>query len=365
MAADRDTAAALAQTYRDPRASSRAFALALAHTQSGRRHLDISVEDAVLFERLASRVLSTDGSLRASPEVLAANVLSQSGLWPHGISGDLPILLVRVIGDDLALVRQALQAQEYWRLKGLSADLVILNEHPVSYLDEMQARLTVLLDNGPWRTWKHQPGGAYLLRADLMGHAERTLLQAVARAVLDGDARRPAHAAGSCAPRSGGAWRRPRSPAFVAVSNPDARRHMANVAGGPVAVPAMMLANTIGGFTDEGRAYAVVLEGDRGDAAALGQRDCEPELRHHRHRLGRSAYVVGNSRQNRLTPFANDPVTDSTGEALFIRDDRSGDAWSPTPGPMARGIASGRFVIEHAAGVSRFSRVHQGIRHDA
>src|SRR5205823_4377856 len=161
MAADRETAAALAQTYRDPRASSRAFALALAHVQSGRRHLDISVDDAVLFERLASRVLSVDGSLRADANVLAANVLGQSSLWPHGISGDLPILLVRVNGDDLALVRQALQAQEYWRLKGLSADLVILNEHPVSYLDEMQARLTVLLDDGPWRTWKHQAGGAY------------------------------------------------------------------------------------------------------------------------------------------------------------------------------------------------------------
>src|SRR5207253_10273044 len=161
--------------------------LALAHVQSGRRHLDISVDDAVLFERLASRVLSVDGSLRADANVLAANVLGQSGLWPHGISGDLPILLVRVNGDDLALVRQALQAQEYWRLKGLAADLVILNEHPVSYLDEMQTHLTALLDDGPWSAWKHRPGGAYLLRTDRMGRAERVLLEAVARAILRGD----------------------------------------------------------------------------------------------------------------------------------------------------------------------------------
>ena len=71
------------------------------------------------------------------------------------------------------VVRQALEAQEYWRLKGLKADLVILNEHPVSYLDEVQSRLTALLDEGPWRMWKHQPGGAFLLRADTMGRAER------------------------------------------------------------------------------------------------------------------------------------------------------------------------------------------------
>ena len=107
------------------------FALAFAHAQSGLRHLGISSEEALLFERLASRVLYADGSLRAEPEVLARNTLGQEGLWPHGISGDLPILLVRVVEeDDLPLVRQVLQAQEYWRLKGLSADVVILNEHP-------------------------------------------------------------------------------------------------------------------------------------------------------------------------------------------------------------------------------------------
>ena len=148
----------------------------------------ISNDEALLFERLASRVLFADGSLRADPDTIASNELGQAGLWPHGISGDLPILLVRVVGDDdVALVRQVLQAQEYWRLKGLSADVVILNEDPSSYLDEMHAQLTALLDNGPWRTWKHRSGGAYLLRGDLIGKAERTLIEAVARAVLGGD----------------------------------------------------------------------------------------------------------------------------------------------------------------------------------
>src|SRR4029078_8712785 len=104
-----------------------------------------STDEAVRFGRLASRVFGTDNSLRANAEVIAANELGQAGLWPHGISGDLPIVLVRVAaGDDLALVRQVLQAQEYWRLKGLSADVVVINEHPVSYLDEMQAQLTAV-----------------------------------------------------------------------------------------------------------------------------------------------------------------------------------------------------------------------------
>src|SRR4029077_15989597 len=156
--------------------------------QSGLRHLGISHDEAVLFERLASRVLFADGTLRASPDIIGANALGQAGLWPHGISGDLPILLVRVVGeDDVALVRQVLQAQEYWRLKGLSADVVILNQDPSSYLDEIHAQLTALLDNGPWRTWKHRSGGAYLLRSDVIGKVDSTLIEVVARAVLGGD----------------------------------------------------------------------------------------------------------------------------------------------------------------------------------
>src|SRR5262249_41552506 len=158
-----------------------------AHASGLCRHMDITTSDAVLFERLASRTIGSDGSLRAPAAALAANELGQNSLWPHGISGDIPILLVRVVDDELRVVRQALEAQEYWRLKGLKADVVILNEHPASYLDEVQSRLTAMLDEGPWRMWKHQPGGAFLLRADHMGSGERALFQAAATAILATD----------------------------------------------------------------------------------------------------------------------------------------------------------------------------------
>ena len=95
---------------------------------------------------------------------------------------------MRVVEEnDIPLVRQVLQAQEYWRLKGLSADVVILNEHPVSYLDEMHEQLAALLETGPWGAWKHRPGGVFLLRGDGMSEAERVLLAAAARAVLSGE----------------------------------------------------------------------------------------------------------------------------------------------------------------------------------
>ncbi len=355
MAPSREMARALAQRYHEPSAAARTFALAFAHAQSGLRHLGISSEQALLFERLASRVLYADGLLRASPELLARNTLGQEGLWPHSISGDLPILLVRVVEeDDLPLVRQVLQAQEYWRLKGLSADVVILNEHPVSYLDEMHTQLVALLDNGPWRTWKHKPGGAYLLRGDRMPEAERILLASVARAVLSGDRGDLADQLNQCDPE----WQEPE--AFA----PSAEPSPAAASPAQVAIPPLALANNLGGFSEDGRDYLVVLEGDQETPLPWANVIANPTLGTVVTASG-SAYTWSeNSRENRITPFANDPVADPTAEALFIRDDETGETWCPAPGPMPRTAADGRFVVRHSAGLTRFARATHGVSHE-
>jgi cyclic beta-1,2-glucan synthetase len=356
-APSRETALALAQRYRDPSAAARTFAMAFAHAQSNRLYLGLTVEETLLFDRLASRVLYHDDSLRAAPEVLARNALGQPGLWPHGISGDLPIALVRVgAADGVALARQILQAQEYWRLKGLIADVVILNEHPLSYFDEIHAQLTALLDNGPWRTRKHQRGGAYLLRADRMSDADRLLLEAVARAIVSDDRGSLAQHLDRPAPD----WtdissRKPAPPARPVPATAELCV--------PPDAPPMTMTNGLGGFAEGGREYAIVLEGDQETPQPWVNVLAGPTFGTVVTESGAAYTWSENSRENRLTPFANDPVSDPTSEALFIRDDDTGAIWTPTPGPLPRTREGGRFVIRHAAGVTRFDRVTRGISH--
>ena len=328
MALSRDAALAMAQKYHDPSAAARTFALAFTHAQSTLRHLGISSDEAQLFERLASRVLYADASLRAGPEVLARNVLGQPGLWAHGISGDLPILLVRVVEeDDIPLVRQVLQAQEYWRLKGLSADVVILNEHPVSYLDEMHVAAR----------------GAARQRA--MGGVEAPAGRRVPAARRPHDRGR----ADACSP----AWRG-RSSAATAAScrtswtgpipsrtgGGSRRRTLAPGSPDPddieIEMPALTFANGTGGFADGGREYVVVLDGDQETPLPWVNVMANPGFGTVVSASGSAYTWAENSRENRLTPFANDPVTDPTAEAIFLRDEDAGDVWSPTPGPMRR-----------------------------
>ena len=353
MASSREAALAIAQKYHDPSAAARTFALAFTQTQGTLRHLGISSEEAGLFERLASRVLYADASLRASPEILARNVLGQPGLWGHGISGDLPILLVRVLSsDDVPLVLQLLKAQEYWRIKGLSADLVILNEHPVSYLDEMHVALAELLDTGPWGGWKHRPGGVYLLRGDRMSEAERILLQCVARATLSGDA-------GELSTQLDHPY--PELPARQEVPPPVERPLPARTDEEELPVPPLTFANGTGGFADGGREYVIVLDGDHETPLPWVNVLANPDFGTVISASGSAYSWAENSRENRLTPFTNDPVTDPTPEALFLRDEETGEVWCPTPGPIARTRGRGRYIIRHAAGVTRFSHAAQGI----
>ncbi|MFY9823700.1 MAG: glucoamylase family protein, partial [Thermoanaerobaculia bacterium] len=190
VASSREAAITLADKYRDPAAFERAAAMAWTQAQVQLRHLGITPEDANLFQRLANRVLFSDPSLRAPVEVLQRNTKGVTALWAHGISGDLPIVLVRIDEiDDIGIVRQLLQAHEYLRTKGLSIDLVILNEKAPSYVQDLQAALEAAVrasqglhrgGNGP----DPQRGDAFVLRADLIGPEDCDVLLMAARAVL-------------------------------------------------------------------------------------------------------------------------------------------------------------------------------------
>ncbi|MGQ0570052.1 MAG: glucoamylase family protein, partial [Armatimonadota bacterium] len=356
IAPDREAAEVLAERYHDPAASARAFALAYTHAQIELRHLAIAPDDAQSFLRLASLVLYTDASLRAEPDVLARNTLGQPELWRYGISGDLPVLLVRVVEEDaLALVQQVLKAQEFWRLKGLSADVVILNEHPVDYRDEMHKQLEALLESGSWAAWKSRPGGVFLLRSDGMGDSARLLLFAVARAILNGD--RGDLASQLEAPTREPQWPIPFVPRRPSVSDAD------QAAAPEPEVPPRTLANGLGGFASQGREYVIVIAGDRDTPMPWANVLANPGFGTIVTASGASFTWAENSRENRLTPFANDPVTDPTAEAIFLRDGDTGDVWSATPGPARRNSKDGRWVVRHAAGMTRFAHAAHGIAH--
>jgi cyclic beta-1,2-glucan synthetase len=264
-------------------------------------------------------------------------------------------VLVRVTSpDDLPLVRQILKAHEHWRLKGLRADAVILNEHVSSYRAETNASIEQLLDAGPWGAWKTEPGGVFLLQADSMPEEEKILLRAVAQAVLSADS-------GTLEQQLD----RPEAqPPLPLAPVPLDELPIAMSSDRVPQPPPLVLENGLGGFTRDGREYVVVLEGDRETPLPWVNVLANPRFGSIVTTSGSAHTWSENSRENRLTPFANDPVTDTTTEAIFVRDEESGKLWGATPTPIRRTRRSPRWIVRHAAGVTRFARAADGIEQE-
>ena len=238
--------------------------------------------------------------------------------------------------------------------QGLRADVVILNDHPVDYLDALQAELVGLLQDGRWAGRRDSPGGVFLLRSEGMGQADRDLLSAVARVVLHGEL-------GLLDPQMDrpAAWLYEEhlvTPPPVLSAPPSA--------SSALDIPRLVLENGLGGFTPDGREYVVVLERDRETPLPWSNVIANPDFGTIVTSSGAAFSWAENSRENRLTPFANDPISDPTGEAIYLRDNESGAVWSATPGPTPRDKNTSRWLIRHQAGSTRYQHATGKITQD-
>ncbi|WP_426687677.1 GH36-type glycosyl hydrolase domain-containing protein [Rhodanobacter ginsengiterrae] len=350
IAEQREGCLKLIGKYRDRHLADRVFDLAWTHSQVLLRQLNASLADAQLYEHMATSILYPNDSLRAAPAVLRANRRGQSGLWGQSISGDLPIVLLQIASPSrIELVRQLVQAHAYWRLKGLAVDLVIWNEDRAGYRQELQDQIMGLIASGSEASLLDRPGGIFVRPSQQLSSEDRAVMLASARLIL-GDAR------GSLAEQIGRRQAQSHAPRF------EASRATRAASGGqaPVAdtTAALQLANPHGGFSADGREYVIVQQPGQPTPAPWCNVLANPHFGTVISESG-SAYTWGeNAHEFRLTPWHNDPVSDGSGEALYLRDEETGQVWSPTPLPR-RG--SGSYTTRHGFGYSVFEHVEGGI----
>ena len=362
IAPSRREALDLADKHHDAAAFERAVTLAWTQAQVQLHHLGVTPDEAHVFQRLANHVLYSDPSLRPSSEVLKRNERGQSTLWAHGISGDLPIILVRIDEvEDLEIIRQLLRAHEYWRMKRLPVDLVILNERPSSYTADLQGALEAILRATQSRgdpATRDTPGSVFVMRADLISVEVRNLLQSIARAVLlsrRGSLFEQVHRIGEPEPELSP----PRRAAFRLLAR-EARGKPASPP--PVAEPPRPNAeffNGLGGFEAGGLEYATRLGAGQWTPAPWINVIANPSFGFQTSVEGAGYTWSDNSRENQLTPWSNDPVGDRPGEVIYVRDEDDGTLWGPTALPIRDAAAP--YLCRHGQGYSRFEHTAHGI----
>jgi len=331
-----------------PTAFDRAATLAFTQAQIQLHHLRLNAVEAAQYQRLAGHMVYVSPGLRPTAAAIAQGAGPQSGLWSLGISGDLPIIVLRIADiEHLATAREIVKATDYWRMKQLPFDLVIINERGSSYVQDLQAALEGLVRASQSRAQfgDRSPGTVFVLRADLVPDLTRNLLLAVARVVIDAkngplasqlDARREA--------------------ALVARLP---RRLMAAKADRPATLPTMVFFNGIGGFAEDGREYIIVQGHGQTTPLPWINVIANADFGFQTSADGAGFAWAANSREHQLTPWSNDPIGDAAGQAFYIRDDDDGTLWSPTAAPIRD--PAGTYVTRHGWGYSRFEYCVSGL----
>jgi cyclic beta-1,2-glucan synthetase len=351
-AATREDVLSIAKKCRDAGAVSRAATLAWTYAQVQLRHIGVDADEANLFQRLAAHVLYASSSLRASRTVLRSNTQNATALWAHGISGDLPLVVLHIdSSEDLALVKQILRAHEYWDAKNLAVDIVIVNDIGSSYAQQLHGDLEALVRASQARarsTQAGRPGNVYAVRSTLMSSAALQALQAAARIELMSRRGTLVEQLERIEERLPSIRRR--APLPVPAS------------AGVRAVPATQQLeqfNGLGGFAAGGREYVTVLAPGQSTPVPWINVIANPAFGFHASTDGGGYTWAENSHENALTPWGNDPVTDRSGEALYVRDDDSGAIWTATAAPIRDETA--HYVAVHGAGYSKFTATVHGV----
>ncbi len=367
----------LADRYHDPHAAQRALDLAWTSSQVELRETGLGPTDAAVFQELAGHLFFGNAALGAPQAELRRNRGSQPLLWASGISGDWPIVLATIESPDgLPTLRQLLAAHRYWRRRGMTVDLVVLDAHPPSYQQDLADRITAAVyamgDSGSF----DRPGGVFVRRRDLLNAEELLMLRASARVHIGCDGRAlgrilasalPADAPEADVGDTGDGDTRPpeRSDSRVirAVRRIGARlpallsRPVQPAPGDGAGAPAGDFANGFGGLTPEGD-YELRVAGDRVPPAPWANVVANPHGGFVVTEQGGGFTWAENSYLYRLTPWHNDPVSDPVSEAVYLRDAETGELWCPTPGPAP---AAGPFRVRHGPGSTTFEHLRGGI----
>lgn len=343
MAKTRDVCNYLIGKYQDKHHKDRVFELAWTHSQVVLRQINASEADAQLYGRLASPVLFMNASFRADPAILISNHRQQSGLWGYSISGDLPIVLLKIERvANMELVRQMVQAHAYWRLKGLFVDLVIWNEEHDGYRQIFQNEIEALIPS----EYKNRPAGVFVRAADQISHEDRILFQTVARVVvsdhngtlLDHVNRKPVT----------------RAPIPLLIPKADHKLIQSSVSF----PQGMLFDNGTGGFTPDGKEYVITLDQEKRTPAPWVNVIANPIFGTVVSESGSAYTWTENAHELRLTPWNSDPVSDPSGEAFYIRDFESGRFWSTTLLPSG---SKTPYITRHGFGYSVFEHAEDGI----
>ncbi|MDD3224181.1 MAG: glucoamylase family protein [Clostridium sp.] len=344
---ERQDAIELAKKYSDMQNVNGIFNFAPSEIHAELNYLGIKPNQANLYQLMASKILFLNTMIRERSNYIENVKKSQSALWSYGISGDLPIVLLIVRNEsDIGLVKQMVNAHEYWAMKGLKVDLVILDMKDSGYLQEFNNLIRDEISSGHSKDLINKSAGIFLYEKSTMDSSDIELLMAIARLVVDSN--------------KGLLVSQVKSSIKLKDEIPYLEKKNIDYGDGKFAFEHSKLSyyNGYGGFDTQKDEYVIRLNNFENTPAPWLNVISNKNFGFHVSETGSAYTWCENSRENKITPWSNDYITDRITEALYLRDEDTGEVWSITPKPVRD---SGEYIVEHGKGYTNFKHVAKGI----
>ncbi|GAX90385.1 GH36-type glycosyl hydrolase domain-containing protein [Effusibacillus lacus] len=355
VAETKEEAISIVQRFSGDLQVERTFQLAWTRSQIELRHLHLTAAEARVFQRLAGQALYAAPLRGEREKSIVTNAKGQSGLWAYGVSGDWPIVLVRIADmANIKFIVKLLIGHEYLCRKGLPIDLVILNESAGGYQQDLQEALRRLVEHSVGHHGTGT-GGVHVVSANQLPDDDKTLLLSVSRIVLRADG--PSLRTQIKLPQADTIL-----PAPLVPTAPLLRFANGNGNQASEDTHDLIFFNGWGGFSADGREYRIVLKKGNHLPAPWINVIANPHFGCLVSELGTGYTWWRNSRECKLTPWSNDPVLDPPGEVCYLRDEESGEMWSVTPSPAP---ADRPYVVSHGRGYTRFRHESHGLVQEA
>ncbi|HSP40615.1 MAG TPA: glucoamylase family protein, partial [Gillisia sp.] len=359
FAASREEAIQMADIYDNQQAVNRAFDLASVYGSVELNHIAINSRQAHYFHKLSSYIYYADPKYRANEYLLQLNHKKQHDLWPYGISGDFPLVIFRINeANQLKHVKFLFKTHAFWRMRGIESELLIINEHAPGYIDEVHDAIQLAIESSLERDVINKRGGVFTCRVDKIQDEDLTLLLSVAHAIFD---------------KKLPDFQKIKLPAVTnswyfegeeAVYLPLIEAGIINDSLFKEKQQKLQFFNGYGGFSEDGKEYHILIRKD----PATGFPIFPPVPWVNVIANAEFGFIISergagytwseNSRENKLTSWSNDPITDEHSEAFYIRDEKTRKYWSPTPGPV---IGSDFYHVIHGFGYTSFELISNNL----
>ena len=347
---DKNEALEISKKYQDINNIERAFGLSYIRNYMERKYLSIKPQDIECFDKMIPHIIYQSPLKSKFSKMIVINKKGQSGLWTYGISGDIPIILVTIkSADDIDIAKKMIMAHEYFNAKGLKTDLVILNQEEENYYSYLQNLIIDTILSSNTSDILDRPCGIFVRKASIMPHEDIILMYTAAKIVItcengnindqleinkQNTALKPMH--------------------FY-------KRHDDNYPISPDDTSNLLFFNDFGGFDKDNNEYVIILKNNDNTPSPWSNVISNRNFGFLITESGGGYIWAENSRENKLSPWTNDPVSDTPYEIIYTRDDITGELWTATPLPVREKEI---YTIRHGTGYTRFSHTSHGIKQD-